>query len=58
MDIEWFWIVVLTIIVVAHGFLDFFFIRWVLWRNTILTKLVARYAIEESESLSSSDDNE
>jgi hypothetical protein len=58
MDFEWFWIVVLTIIVVAHGFLDIFFIRWVLWRNTILTKLVVRYAIEESESLSSSDDNE
>jgi hypothetical protein len=58
MDIEWFWIVVLTIIVVAHGFLDIFFIRWVLWRNTVLTKLVARYEIEESESLSSSDDNE
>ena len=58
MDIEWFWIVVLTIIVVAHGFLDIFFIRWVLWRNTILTKLATQYAIEESESLSSSDDNE
>jgi len=57
MDIEWFWIVVLTIIVVVHGFLDIFFFRWVLWRNTILTKLVARYTIEESESLSSSDDN-
>jgi hypothetical protein len=58
MDWEWFWIVFLTIVVVMHGFLDIFFVRWVLWRNTLLTKLAVQAALEESESLSSSDESE
>tara|TARA_B100000700_G_C14866658_1_gene771300 strand:- start:799 stop:975 length:177 start_codon:yes stop_codon:yes gene_type:complete len=58
MDWEWFWIVFLTFVVVMHGFLDIFFVRWVLWRNTLLTKLAVQAALEESESLSSSDESE
>jgi len=58
MDWEWFWIVFLTIVVVMHSFLDIFFVRWVLWRNTLLTKLAVQAALEESESLSSSDESE
>ena len=58
MDWEWFWIVFLTIVVVMHGFLDIFFVRWVLWRNTLLTKLAVQAALEEAESLSSSDESE
>ena len=50
------WIIVLFVIIVLHGFADIFFVRWVLWRNKLLTKLAVHQA--QSESLSSSDDNE
>jgi len=43
MDWEWFWIVALTMVVVMHGFLDIFFVRWVLWRNEQLSKLLVWY---------------
>lgn len=50
------WIVVLFAIVILHGFADIFFVRWVLWRNQLLTKLAVHQA--QSETLSSSDEQE
>lgn len=50
------WIVVLFAIVILHGFADIFFVRWVLWRNKLLTKLAVHQA--QSETLSSSDEQE
>ena len=50
MDWEWFWIVALTMVVVMHGFLDIFFVRWVLWRNKLLTELAVKSIKNESES--------
>jgi len=58
MDWEWFWIVVLTMIVCFHGLLDIFFVRWVLWRNKLLTSLAVKSALAESESLSSETEQE
>ena len=58
MDWEWFWIVVLTVIVCFHGLLDIFFVRWVLWRNKLLTNLAVKSALAESESLSSETEQE
>ena len=49
MDWDWFWIVILTVIVLTHGILDIFFVQWVLWRNKLLTRLAVD---SESESLS------
>ena len=57
-DWEWFWIVVLTVIVCFHGLLDIFFVRWVLWRNKLLTNLAVKSALVESESLSSETEQE
>tara|TARA_B110000444_G_C18806786_1_gene580424 strand:+ start:1281 stop:1472 length:192 start_codon:yes stop_codon:yes gene_type:complete len=57
-DWEWFWIVVLTVIVCFHGLLDIFFVRWVLWRNKLLTNLAVKSALAESESLSSETEQE
>jgi|TARA_R110000824_G_scaffold160071_1_gene334778 3-isopropylmalate dehydratase small subunit len=51
-----FWIAVLFALVICHSFADIFFVRWVLWRNKLLTKLAVHQA--ESESLSSSDEQE
>ena len=58
LDWEWFWIVVLTVIVCFHGLLDIFFVRWVLWRNKLLTNLAVQAAVAESESLSSETEQE
>ncbi len=58
MDWEWFWIVALTMVVVMHGFLDIFFVRWVLWRNKLLTELAVKSLKKESETLSSRDESE
>ena len=58
MDWEWFWIVALTMVVVMQGFLDIFFVRWVLWRNKLLTELAVKSIKNESESLSSRDESE
>jgi|TARA_R110001606_G_scaffold368888_1_gene524812 hypothetical protein len=58
LDWEWFWIVVLTVIVCFHGLLDIFFVRWVLWRNKLLTNLAVKSALAESESLSSETEQE
>jgi hypothetical protein len=58
LDWEWFWIVVLTVIVCFHGLLDIFFVRWVLWRNKLLTNLAVQAAVTESESLSSETEQE
>jgi len=58
LDWEWFWIVILTVIVCFHGVLDIFFVRWVLWRNTLLTNLAVKSALAESESLSSETEQE
>ena len=58
MDWEWFWIVALTMVVVMQGFLDVFFVRWVLWRNKLLTELAVKSHKKESETLSSRDESE
>ena len=42
--------------ILLHGFADIFFVRWVLWRNQLLTKLAVQQA--QSETLSSSDEQE
>lgn len=54
-DWDWFWVIILTVIVLAHGVLDIFFVYWVLWRNKLLTELAVRY---ESETLSSETEQE
>tara|TARA_R110002020_G_scaffold1492_14_gene6776 strand:- start:75 stop:236 length:162 start_codon:yes stop_codon:yes gene_type:complete len=51
-----FWLSVLFAIVILHGFADIFFVRWVLWRNKLLTQLAVHQV--QSESLSSSDEQE
>jgi hypothetical protein len=46
------------VIVCFHGLLDIFFVRWVLWRNKLLTNLAVKSARAESESLSSETEQE
>lgn len=52
---DWFWIAILTVIVLTHGILDIFFVHWILWRNKLLTKLAV---MSESETLSSETEQE
>lgn len=59
MDWDWFWIVMITIVVCFHGILDIFFVRWVLWRNKLLTQLAVKSEQgSQSESLSSETEQE
>jgi hypothetical protein len=58
LDWEWFWIVVITMIVCFHGLLHIFFVRWVLWRNKLLTSLAVKSALAEGETLSSETEQE
>ena len=48
----------LMIVFMVHGFANMYFVRWVLWRNKLLTELAVKSIKNESESLSSRDESE
>ena len=43
MDYEWILIWILCVGFLFHGLLNIYFVRWVLWRNETLTKVMVWY---------------